>query len=155
MLIINIKPKTMSETLTSRNTVTLNDAKEWTKLWQGNNPNHCKAFLVPAEDLTAVLKEMNILVQNPSGDYILDESKLVDNGVRAYMGIDTTDGTGKDNGYGEKLVIVGTTYDNKTKVHSDIIKNPLDPNNEDSGIYDFTEPCPSECDQSSPLYNPK
>ena len=144
----------MSEVTTSRNTITLQDAKEWTKLWQGNNPNHCKAFLIPAEDLTEVLKEMNILVQNPSGVYILDESKLPNAGVRSYMAIDTTDGTGKENGYGEKLVIVGTTYSDKTKVHSDIIKNEQDPTSKDSGIYDFTEPCPSECDQNSPLFNP-
>lgn len=141
----------MSEVLTNRNTVTLNDAKEWTKLWQNNNPNHCKGFLIPAKDLTAVLKEMNILVKHPSGDYILDESKLPDNGVRAYTGIDTTNGIGKDNGYGEKLVIVGTTYSSKTGIHSDIIKNEQDPTSKDSGIYDFTRPCPPECDISSPL----
>ncbi|NQY31055.1 MAG: hypothetical protein HRT69_16510 [Flavobacteriaceae bacterium] len=70
------------------------------------------------------------------------------------MAIDTTNGTGKENGYGEKLVIVGTTYSEKTKVHSDIIKNEQDPTSKDSGIYDFTEPCPSECDQNSPLFNP-
>jgi len=143
----------MSEVLTSRNTVTLNDAKEWTKLWQDNNPNHCKGFLIPAEDLTAVLKEMEILVKQPNGDYILDAGKLPDNGVRAYTGIDTTNGTDKDNGYGEKLVIVGTTYSSKTGIHSDIIKNQLNPDSKDSGIYDFTTPCPSNCDQKSPLFN--
>jgi len=141
----------MSEVLTSRNTVTLNDAKEWTKLWQGNNPNHCKGFLIPAEDLTEVLKEMNILVKQPNGEYVLDAAKLPDNGVRAYTGIDTTNGTGKDNGYGEKLVIVGTTYSSKTGMHRDIIKNEQDPASKDSGIYDFTSPCPPDCDESSPL----
>jgi len=147
----------MSEVLTSRNTVTLNDAKEWTKLWQDNNPNHCKGFLIPAEDLTAVLKEMNILVENSSGKFELDESKLPDNGVRAYTGIDTTNGTGKDNGYGEKLVIVGTTKVTKKGgaiVHEDIIYNQDTPTSKASGIYDFSEPCPNTCDQSSPLFNP-
>jgi len=144
----------MSEVTTKTNTVTLNEAKEWTKLWQGNNPDHCKAFLIPAEDLTAILKEMNILKQQPNGTFILDETKLTNAGIRSYLAIDTANGTKKDNGYGEKLVIVGTTYDDKTKVHSDIIKNPQDPTSLDSGIYDFSEPCPNTCDQSSPLYNP-
>ena len=143
----------MNEVTTRKNTITLEDAKEWTKLWQVENTDHCKAFLIPAEDLTAVLKEMNILVQHPSGDYILDESKLPNAGVRSYIGIDTTNGTKKENGYGEKLVIVGTTYDVKTKVHSDIIKNEQDPTSLDSGIYDFTQPCPSTCDVTSPLFN--
>lgn len=147
----------MSETVTQRNTVTLKHAKKWTKLWQGNNPGHCKAFLIPAQDLTAVLKEMKVLVQNPSGEYVLDESKLPDNGVRAYMAIDTTNGAGKDNGYGEKLVIVGTerkVQNGGEVLHNDIIHNQQNPTSEDSGIYDFTTPCPSECDQNSPLYNP-
>lgn len=144
----------MSEVLTNRNTVTLNDAKAWTKLWQGNNPDHCKAFLIPAEDLTAVLKEMNILVENASGKFELDESKLTDNGVRAYMGIDTTNGTKKENGYGEKLVIVGTTKEVQIGgaiTHKDIIYNQKNPTSKDSGIYDFTSACPPNCDAISPL----
>lgn len=141
----------MSETVTRTNTVTLKDAEKWTKLWQGNNPNHCKAFLIPAEDLTEVLKEMKILVQQPNGTYVLDENALPNAGIRSYMGIDTTNGTGKDNGYGEKLVIVGTTYNAKTKAHNDIVKNQQDPTSKDSGIYDFTTPCPNECDKNSPL----
>lgn len=142
----------MSETVTRTKTVKLENAEKWTKLWQDNNPNHCKAFLIPAEDLTAVLKEMNILVQQPNGTYVLDNNALPNAGIRNYIGIDTTNGTKKDNGYGEKLLIVGTTYDATTKVHSDIIKNQQNPTSKDSGIYDFTEPCPNECDQNSPLY---
>jgi len=147
----------MSEVTTSTktNTVTLNEAKEWTKLWQEENPDHCKAFLIPSEDLIEVLKEMKILVADSSGGYVLDKDVLPNSGVRSYMAIDTANGTGEDNGYGEKLVIVGTTYDDETKVHKDIIKNPQDPNSKDSGIYDFTYPCPSTCDVNSPLYTVK
>ncbi len=142
----------MSEVTTSRNTITLEDAEKWTKLWQGENPDHCKAFLIPALDLAELLKEMKILVKHASGSYILDETMLPNAGVRSYLAIDTTNGTGKDNGYGEKLAIVGTTYDDKTKVHSDIIKNEKNPTSLDSGIYDVTHPCPSDCDSNSPLY---
>lgn len=141
----------MNETVTRTTEVTLENAKKWVQLWQKDNPNHCKAFLIPAQDLTAVLKEMNVLVKQVDGSYKLDENSLPNNGVRAYMGIDTTNGTGKDNGYGEKLVIVGTTYDSKTGNHTDIIYNQNDPTNRNSGIYDVTKPCPPNCDSSSPL----
>jgi len=144
----------MNELTTRTNEVTLNQAKEWTKLWQEENPNHCKAFLIPSTDLVEVLKEMKILVTNSSGGFVLDEEKLPNSGVRTYMAIDTTEGTDKNNGYGEKLVIVGTAYNDKTKVHSDIIKNQQDPNSKDSGIYDFTHPCPTTCDPKTPLIKP-
>lgn len=141
------------ETKPRTNTVTLEDAKKWTEKWQtATKDKHCKAFLIPALDLSEVLKEMQILVKNSgTGKYELDETKLTNAGIRSYLGIDTTNGTGKDNGYGEKLVIVGTNYDSKTGKHNDIILNPSEPTSRDSGIYDFTHPCPNDCDSNSPL----
>ncbi len=64
---------------------------------------------------------------------LLDEPHVQD--VRAYMGID-------ENGE-HKLMLVGVDSDNK-----DLI-------NEAGGlyIYDFTSPCPTCCDITSPLYN--
>lgn len=152
----NIKTKKMSvETKSRTNTVTLQDAKKWTEKWQTETKDkHCKAFFIPALDLSELLKEMEILKKNDlTGKYELDESKLTDAGVRGYLGIDTTKGTNKDNGYGEKMLFVGTNYNNKTGKHNDIILNPTNPQSKDSGIYDFTAPCPTTCDEGSQLYN--
>jgi hypothetical protein len=148
----------MSEvTNTEKNTISLETAQKWVKQWRKTCPDNCKAHLIPALDLTQVLKEMGILKQQPSGDFILDDSKLPGNGVRAYLAID--EDLVKEPGKGEKLVIVGTNRELDAGgkiVHRDIIylddapmKKP-----EDSGIYDVTEPCPNNCDAESPLYNP-
>lgn len=143
------------ETKPRTNTVTLENAKKYTEKWQtATKDEHCKAFLIPALDLSELLKEMEILKKNDlTGNYELDESKLANAGVRGYVGIDTTNGTDKNNGYGEKMLFVGTNYNSKTGQHNDIILNPTNPTSRDSGIYDFTRPCPSTCDIVSPLYN--
>lgn len=54
--------------------------------------------------------------------------------VRAYMGVDST-GT-------QKLMFVGVDANG-----NDMIDN-------NNLIYDNTEPCPKNCDPTSPLYNP-
>ncbi|MFD0964494.1 hypothetical protein [Pseudofulvibacter geojedonensis] len=143
------------ETKPRTNTVTLENAKKYTEKWQiATKDQHCKAFLIPALDLSELLKEMEILKKNDlTGKYELDESKLTNAGVRGYLGIDSTNGTGKDNGYGEKMLFVGTDYNSKTGAHNDIILNPTNPQSKDSGIYDFTYPCPSTCDINSELYH--
>ena len=76
------------------------------------------------------------------------------------MAIDPSSGTGASNGYGEKLLIVGTNIDDKG-VHRDIIideklkgSSPEDNLREGTGIFDFTLPCPVVCDDKSPLFNP-
>lgn len=137
-----------------KNTISLDVAQKLVKQWRKTCPNNCKAHLIPALDLTQVLKEMGILVKR-GNDYILDDSKLPDNGVRAYLAIDEdlVDKPGK----GEKLVIVGTTREVESGgkiVHRDIINTggaTLE-KAEDTGIYDFTHPCPNDCDPNSPLY---
>ena len=68
---------------TPNDTISLDDAIDWTTNWRTQNPNSVKAFLIPNDDLTGVLAE------NPDA-------------VRAYLAID-------DNGE-KKLVIVGTTH---------------------------------------------
>jgi len=146
----------MNEAVTKeKNTISIATAQRWVQQWRKTNPDNCKAFLIPTFDLTQVLKEMKILVKQPNGSYVLDESNLPDNGVRAYMAIDEE--LVKEPGKGEKLVIVGTTKEvqkGDAIVHRDIIFGagatvtapPVD-----SGIYDFTTPCPPECDPVSPL----
>ena len=57
--------------------------------------------------------------------------------VRTYMGVDET-------GI-HKLIIVGVDIDG-----NDLI-NPA----RNQFIYDFTRPCPEDCDTRSPLFNPK
>ena len=58
-------------------------------------------------------------------------------GVRAYLAYGSQDGTPES-----KLVLVD--------VEGDISRGGTD--NLSYGIYDFTKPCPSKCDTSSPLY---
>jgi hypothetical protein len=126
------------------NEITLAQAVEWTTLWREKNSTNCKAFLIPAQDLTAVLKEMGILTLE-NGVYILDEEKLPNAGVRAYMAIDTN----VKEGNGEKILVVGTEVVDGN--HKDIINKNSDVEMGGSGVYDFSEPCPTTCDLNSPL----
>lgn len=137
----------------TNNTVSLTDAKQWVSAWRKKCPDNCKAFLIPAQDLTSALKEMDILVEQKDGTVVLDESKLENNGVRAYMAIDSK----VSEGGGEKLLIVGTQAVQRKDglVHIDLI-NDASMSKSDligSGIFDFTGPCPPECDPNSPLMN--
>lgn len=113
------------------NTITLEDAKKWAARWRKkegsyNKHHELKAFLIPKADLVEVLAEG------------IDAA-------RAYIGID-------DNGI-ERLMIVGTKYDEQTDTYVDMITGA---NNEgvtlEGDIYDFTQPCPDTCDKKSPLY---
>jgi len=141
----------------STKTRPIKDAINWAYNWQSANPNKCKGFLMPAADLIGALTEMGVI--DTSGKVV--ESKVNDAGVRAYMAIDPTNGITKANGYGEKLLIVGT-YVDCNNTHRDIIQNEK-PNNckalppvpTGSGVFDFTDPCPTTCDDKSPLYDPK
>ena len=112
------------------NAIPLKTAQKWAKRWskqEGNYNKHHKlhAFLIPKIDLLEVLRED------------------VD-AVRAYIGIN-------DEGV-EKLMIVGTKYDPATKIYVDMINVGVGnaPVQQDD-IYDFTSPCPPDCDPSSPM----
>jgi hypothetical protein len=77
------------------------------------------------------------------------------------MAIDPSNGTDVSNGYGEKLLIVSTVKD-RANIYRDIIadekQDGTDANDNQrigTGIFDFTQPCPSTCDENSPLYSPK
>ncbi len=126
--------------------ITLANAEKWTIEWRKIHPKMSKAFLIPVEDLTEILKEMGVLKLD-NGNYVLQESTVVNAGIRGYMAIDCNEPAGN----GEKQVFVGTTID-KNGNHNDIINNLSNNKSLDSGIYDFTTPCPSFCDKkSSPL----
>ncbi|MAZ28336.1 MAG: hypothetical protein CL868_14830 [Cytophagaceae bacterium] len=122
----------------SKNKITLNTAEEWTTKWRGEGrdflaKNKLNAFLIPAEDLMEVLKELKV---EKGQKY-----------VRAYLGL-TEDNTAK-------LAIVGT--EEATDAKGNTYYKDLLPKKEDGigvegeGIYDLTSPCPPDCDPTSPL----
>jgi hypothetical protein len=119
------------------NTITLEEAKTWAARWRReegdyNKHHELKAFLIPKVDLLEVLEEG------------IDAA-------RAYIGID-------DDGV-ERLMIVGTKYDEKTDTYVDMITGSTGRADSavlpEGDIYDFTQPCPSTCDINSPLYGSK
>lgn len=131
------------------NEISLDQGKRWTTLWREASPDHCKAFLIPVSDLVGILEEMEVLQKVKGEYYIIKEGH--DKGIRAYMGIDPKEKMGG----GEKLVLVGTKKEIDKEgriVHRDIINEQIAAaESENSGIYDFTEPCPDACDGESPL----
>ena len=129
-------------------TLDIDKAEAYTLKWQTENKNkHCSAFLIPATDLICSLTEMGIIK-----DGVVDENNLDTAGVRAYMAIDSS----IKEGYGEKLVLVGTV--DVGGVHRDIVEGEkggyaaaLGITMDGSGAFDFTSPCPNDCDDDSPL----
>lgn len=131
------------------NQITLATAITWTTKWRSDNSKSslAKAFLIPAEDLVGILIEMKILTSDGPGKFVLDSNKMATAGIRSYMATDMNEQIKTNQ---NKLVLVGTTLDENGD-HIDIILNPNDKNSINSGIYDFTNPCPSYCDPNSPL----
>ncbi|WP_055447564.1 hypothetical protein [Lacinutrix mariniflava] len=143
--------------------IKFNHAITYAKKWQGENETHAKGFLIPSNDLIACLEEMNILVNDGSGKYTLNDD--TNSGVRAYMAIKRPDGT-PATAQTEKLLLVGTIQD-CNGIHRDIVHDEKSSGctdrkveiavanlNGGSGIFDFTAPCPDNCDPNSPLVNP-
>ncbi|MEH6534932.1 MAG: hypothetical protein V7719_00960 [Psychroserpens sp.] len=130
------------------NPVPIKDAEAWTLKWQTENPKHAKAFLIPVADLLGCMTEMGLTIsKDANGNLVADKP---DTNVRAYMGVDVN----QSEGFGEKLVIVGTVKDGS--VHSDIVEGGSFPKGGGvkligSGAYDFTTPCPADCDPKSSL----
>jgi len=141
--------------------IPIKDAKTVAKTWQGRNTNRAKAFLIPVADLLECFKEMGIAQYDSStGNYIIHQN--VPHDIRVYMGTENNPTYWPDpkKGYGNKLLIVGAYWDSKKNEYLDIIDrgsigdDVLDgtPQPIGSGVFDFTVPCPSECDSSSPLF---
>lgn len=131
------------------NTISLDDAQTWATEWRDsestyNAHNELNAFLIPADDLQQALD----LLKGQTGKTY----------VRAYIGV-------KDLGNGnseEKLMIVATKAEAQsdgTTIFRDLIYGKVDgigateppTSSTDSGIFDFTDPCPPACDNKSPL----
>ncbi|MDO6595506.1 hypothetical protein Q4512_01195 [Oceanihabitans sp. 2_MG-2023] len=148
----------------STNSIPVQTAIDRVAKWQSENSDknvngdliHAKAFLISAEDLISCLIEMNVLVDTSC----INTNLVGAASVRAYMAIDRPDGTiaSADT---ERLVLVSTVkeVENNKIIHRDIIegytlKNPPPYKLVGTGTFDFTKPCPNNCDTESPLYNP-
>lgn len=137
--------------------ILLDDAKNWTKNWQSANPNHAKAFLIPALEILSCMQEMGVIKSDGDGKYIITD-EINNAGVRAYLGINPNE----TDGFGEKLLIVATRKDKNGNI-IDIVEGRTVGENEEcgtlvsgligSGVFDFTRPCPSNCDPKSPLFH--
>lgn len=120
-------------------TRTVKEGKQWTKNWQNKYPTLSKAFLIPVDDLLACFNEMGVKIDS-DGKLKLNAGDFGP-AVRAYRAIE-------DSG-DEALLIVGTKTTDGIQ-YDDIVTTDGDGS---SGIYDFTKPCPSNCDKSSLLYH--
>ncbi|WP_412986861.1 hypothetical protein [Pontimicrobium sp. IMCC45349] len=131
--------------------IPLSDAKLWAETWQKENTNRAKAFLIPIGDLIMCFKEMGVVTEDSSGNMIVNN--IPDAAIRAYMATNPNFRDKKD-GFGDKLILVGTEKDGST--YRDIIQDERNvAGNGDpigSGAFDLTTPCPSECDPNSPLF---
>ena len=121
------------------NTISLNQAKEWAGNWRNLESNYNKyhkihAFNIPKLDLIEVLNEENV------------ES------IRAYIGVKETTNKKGETEFEEKLMIVGVDEKGKDLLPSSTIGKTLATESDESGIFDFSRPCPTTCDQESPLY---
>lgn len=109
------------------NTIDLDEAETWCENWRNAHPNMVKAFLIPTSDLT------NVLAENPDK-------------VRAYLAIkENLDGTTEN-----KLVLVGAEKAANGDYLDMLPAGKGQPNN-GNYIFDFTDPCPTYCDPTSPL----
>ncbi|RZK26323.1 MAG: hypothetical protein EOO43_03160 [Flavobacterium sp.] len=99
-----------------------------------------RAVLIPIDDLLAIVEKYT---------KVDDEGNVVTTlkGVRAYFDIKLTDVNLPDPV--TALVVPVDLKGNDLISVSDGLGE-----GDDTGIYDFTKPCPSECDPESPLFVP-
>ena len=117
-----------------RNTISLAIAKEWANEWRDdeasyNKYNQCNAFNIPKKDLIEVLAE---------GVH----------SIRAYIGVEKIEIKGKQTVFTEKLMIVGVDKNGKDMISS---SDGLTLDDGKGEIFDFTDPCPDKCDETSPI----
>ena len=133
------------------NTIPLETAIAWAQEWRQdesdyNKYNSCKAFLIPAVDLEEALAE----IKRQLGD---DYAK-----IRAYIGVENNP-SDPDHQFTEKLMLVGTkpeTQPDGRIIYRDILPESTDKYGNELGaaegsVWDFTNPCPPDCDEKSPL----
>ena len=98
-----------------------------------------RAILIPIADLLAIIEKYSTVDEN--GD-VVNSLK----GVRAYFAVKVTDKALPDD---VTALIVAVDKNGKDIIPTH--ENGLG-DEESSEIYDFTTPCPSECDPTSPLF---
>lgn len=112
------------------------------KQLKGSMPesNIPRAILIPIADLMAIVDKYQTVDQNGDITNTLQ-------GVRAYFAVKLTDLAKPDD---VTALVVAVDKDG-----NDIISDPTNlQDNDGSEIYDFTKPCPDQCDINSPLYVP-
>lgn len=134
----------------SKKLISIEDAKAWTKNFQGNmRSGDAKAFLISCEAIVEILKEMKVLQDNGKGNFSLNN--VDDSSIRAYLAVNPE----QTDANGQTLVMVGTMKD-ANGIERDMVqeeKNPPFKTSDltGSGAFDFSEACPRQCDQNSPL----
>lgn len=100
-----------------------------------------RAILIPIDDLLAIIEKHS---------RITGEGKVVNTlkGVRAYFATKASDMDLPDDV--TALIVAVDQEGNDIVVNQNKLKD--DGDDEESEVYDFTLPCPSECDVESPLY---
>ena len=126
-------------------TVPIKEAEEWTENWRISHGNLSRAFLIPAQDLLAVLFELIEAESDKDGTFKINANTINANigksGMRAYMAISPEE---------QKLLLVGAKRDRKG-IFRDIVESGYFKPKIGSGVFDFTTPCPTVCDPDSPL----
>lgn len=137
--------------LTPLDSISIENAIAWTKNWQKLFPTHSKAFLIPIIDLLNLLQELKVIRKNDDGTFEnLSSAHPHNKAIRAYMAIGDTDGDGD---LEERLVMVGA-IENDEGIYVDQVPKRRDNATvtlSGSGAFDFTIPCPNDCDPKSSL----
>jgi hypothetical protein len=113
--------------------ISLATAKSWTANWRSAPSTSARAFLIPLKDLQGAISE----IQGEPGEPC----------ARAYLGIDPATNT-------EKLIIVGTrqeTDKSGNTVYRDMLPVSDTEIGDGNSIWDFSTPCPPDCDDDSDL----
>ncbi|GGI56504.1 hypothetical protein [Winogradskyella haliclonae] len=127
--------------------VPIKDAIEWTANYRKTmREGDASAFLIHASTVLDILKEMKVVIDNGGGKFTINSTE--NEFLRAYMAVDSS----QSEANGQKLVFVGTKRDAKG-VYRDMVSKPGSKSSEDGdgNTYNFTRPCPYNCDGDSPL----
>jgi hypothetical protein len=118
-------------------TIPLSEAVARTNRWQTAHPNEPKAFSFKMEELDALIATIK---SNKTGNML--------SAVRFYLGLDK-------NAIPSLMMVavVGEFDPELDQAGRDILGDPDDA--EISYVYDFSNPCPYLCDESSAMYKGK
>jgi hypothetical protein len=98
-----------------------------------------RAILIPINDLMAIVDKYSTVDENGNIRHTLK-------GVRAYFAVKRDEVASEDN---VTALIVAVDKEGNDLINT---TDGLAEEEDGSGIYDFTLPCPTECDVDSPLY---